>query len=115
MSVDSLTSRLGGIEITTPIDAFFATFPSFDYDPHRSAAAEFQRLRRHQQWREPSEYEDARRRFHTAFEAEFNSTFGGSIADWRRLCDVVGITPVPESLTKAKKVCYYVMCVFRGW
>jgi hypothetical protein len=28
---------------------------------------------------------------------------------------VVGITPVPESLTKAKKVCYYVMCVFRGW
>ncbi|KAF8244306.1 hypothetical protein K440DRAFT_663562 [Wilcoxina mikolae CBS 423.85] len=102
-SVDSITSRLGGIKITTPIDSFFASYPSFPYDPLRPAAAEFQRLRKHQKWAGNSkEANDARQRFHVAFEAEFNSTFG-EVTDWRRLCDVLGVVPVPDSLTKAKK------------
>ncbi|KAI0033361.1 hypothetical protein K488DRAFT_47848 [Vararia minispora EC-137] len=89
----------------TPLDAFFATYPSFAYDPSASATAEFARTCAQFRWGEKRR-KKAHRAFSTAMVAQFAATFGtdvGSLRSWQALCEAIDIEEVPDTLTKCKK------------
>jgi len=105
--VDALAAEITSLSLSqTPghLAAFFARvarFPDFTYNPAANAADEYQRL--------CDSYPDLRKRrgeFHTAFAADFNARFGeGEQWDWKLLCALLEIDPMPPSKNQAKKVC----------
>jgi len=97
-SVDDLAVGLAELTLS-PLPLYFSQFPGFTYNPSVNAATEFQRLKR-------SHGKDANRNdFNRAFEAEFNTRFGrDEVWDYTRLCERLGIDPIPSSKTQARKV-----------
>lgn len=90
------------------MDAFFATYPSFTHEPEASYFTEFNRLLEHYGWSEKAHARrKALKRFRTALTVEFNTRFGTDHKDleaWQNLCVVLGLEPVPESITQCRKV-----------
>lgn len=93
----------------TQINAFFARYPAFPYDPTSPVMTEFNRLRTFSNWATGSRLEQrARRGLQDAMILQFNDFFGTDVNDirsWHNLCQVLDIVPVPEGLTACKKVC----------
>lgn len=78
-----------------PIERFFASYPDFQYDPSKSSAQEFQRLRMFYGGRRgDSESSEAWSGFRLALVKEFNRLFGTDPQDllaWQTLCTFIGI------------------------
>ncbi|KAF8879697.1 hypothetical protein BD779DRAFT_1122640 [Infundibulicybe gibba] len=83
------------------LDEFFAQYPDFPYNSGESATTEYRRMRRHFRWGNSEEGDIAKQKFQDALTREFNSLYGQDIGDinsWRRLCHVIDIQPIPETL-----------------
>ncbi|KAG2121769.1 hypothetical protein DEU56DRAFT_746514, partial [Suillus clintonianus] len=89
------------------LDDFFASYPEFEYDPSASASLEFYRMCDQFNWdREDEEKEKASSDFKDALVQQFNHIYGTDADDltsWRTLCQVVRISPIPESLMSCRE------------
>ncbi|KAG1867058.1 hypothetical protein C8R48DRAFT_833139 [Suillus tomentosus] len=86
----------------TPLDDFFATHPTFDYDSSASASSEFYRMCGQFCWdRDDKEREKAHNDFKNALVRQFNEIYGTDVNDltsWHNLCQIVRISPIPDTL-----------------
>lgn len=91
-----------------PLANFFARYTYFNYDPTKSATAEFNRLCGSNDWKRHSdERKEAKMGFQDALTMQFNFNFGTDVNDltnWQALCARLQMDPVPESLNKCRKV-----------
>lgn len=92
----------------TQINAFFARYSTFPYDPTTPVMTEFNRLCKFSNWVAGSRPEQkARGNLRDAMILQFNDFFGTDVNDiqsWHNLCQVLDIVPVPEGLDACKKV-----------
>ncbi|KAH7909591.1 hypothetical protein BJ138DRAFT_1010527, partial [Hygrophoropsis aurantiaca] len=86
---------------------FFAQYSNFSYNPSESASREFYRLCNFNNWdREDTERADAHEAFKTALVIQFNHIYGTdehSLSAWRDLCEVIGVSPIPDGLAACRK------------
>ncbi|KAG9225025.1 hypothetical protein CCMSSC00406_0001824 [Pleurotus cornucopiae] len=86
--------------------AFFANYPEFQYNPAKSAILEFYRLCDLNHWdRDDPERERAHKAFKDVLVKEFNDIYGTDEKDinsWHKICTVVNIDPLPDTLRKAR-------------
>lgn len=79
----------------SPIERFFGSYANFEYNPSRSSAEEFQRLRRSYGWRRGDpDGSGAWLDFRLALVKEFNRLFGTDPHDllaWQTLCMFIGV------------------------
>ncbi|KAI0751373.1 hypothetical protein C8Q80DRAFT_1097870 [Daedaleopsis nitida] len=90
------------------INDYFARYPRFNHDPAAPFLSEFRRLARQLGWEQDSRrLADERRALQNAMVLQFNAMYGRSASDlgaWQSLCRAIGISPVPESITKCRKI-----------
>ncbi|KAG8723759.1 hypothetical protein FRC09_001845 [Ceratobasidium sp. 395] len=87
--------------------AFFAQFKDFSYDPFKSVAGEFKRLKRTRQWEKGINRREALGNYKLALVLQFNDTYGtdqNDLASWQNLCRALGIEDIPDSLSACKKI-----------
>ncbi|KAF7424603.1 hypothetical protein PC9H_009911 [Pleurotus ostreatus] len=97
-------------EVRNPTGAnfstFFANYAGFRYNPGNSAILEFYRLCDFNHWdRDDPERERAHKAFKDALVKEFNDIYGTDEKDinsWHKICTVVNIDPLPDTLRKAR-------------
>ncbi|KAH9035570.1 hypothetical protein EDB85DRAFT_1944072 [Lactarius pseudohatsudake] len=92
--------------VETPLESFFSQFSNFQPKPSNSPVVEFDRLCKTYQWeRNDPEREAAREEFHFAMKKEFDNLYGSDekdIENWHKLCYVLRIDPVPNTLWKCR-------------
>jgi hypothetical protein len=91
----------------TPLDRFFLSYPSFEYDRSLSPAESFARLQRHQRWRRgSSEGKTAWGEYQRALKEEFQLWYGAEndLGAWHALCRAIGINPLPATCEGCEKV-----------
>lgn len=85
----------------TPLDKFFLSFPSFDYDPSLPPAKSYSLLRRRVAWPKGSKEGDlAWKKYREALVDEVRIWFGSEsdLAAWHTLCRAIGIQQPPETI-----------------
>ncbi|EGN97585.1 hypothetical protein SERLA73DRAFT_57238 [Serpula lacrymans var. lacrymans S7.3] len=91
----------------TPLDAFFAEYPAFAYNPASPARAEFSRMCRLLGFQKPSRLWDiAYARFRDALTEQFNHIYGTDVNDyasWKMLAEVLRISPLPDTIPGCRK------------
>ncbi|TEB19285.1 hypothetical protein FA13DRAFT_1744575 [Coprinellus micaceus] len=97
-------------ESTNPMAAFFALYPSFNYNPRTHPAAEFRRLCRYMDWEmDDNEQKSAWFEFQNAVARLFNGVYGTdatSLQAWQHLCRRVRIDPPPDVLEEAREAVF---------
>jgi hypothetical protein len=91
----------------TPLDAFFRSFPTFDYDPTFPPATSYANLRQHKRWRRGDiESDDAWNRYQEALERELHMWYGteNDLTAWHALCRAIGVKPLPKTCEKCEVV-----------
>jgi hypothetical protein len=91
----------------TPLDAFFRSFPTFDYDPLLPPATSYACLRGNQAWqRGDAASNDAWNRYQEALEAELQMWSGAEddLTAWHVLCRAIGVDPLPETCARCEEV-----------
>lgn len=91
----------------TPLDAFFRTFPAFDYDPSLPPATSYANLQKHQGWRRGNAAShDAWDRYQDALKDELRLWYGAEndLTAWHALCRAIGINPLPEACEQCERV-----------
>ncbi|KAF8626945.1 hypothetical protein AX15_004623 [Amanita polypyramis BW_CC] len=95
-------------DATRHIADFFSQYPEFDYSPTAPVCAEFTRLVKHYRWSKRSRHKkEAWSQFCVALEQQFTSYYGSDVHDinvWQALCVEVGVDPVPDTISKCKRV-----------
>lgn len=107
----------------TPIDKFFAKYPSFRYDHNLSPSVSYAKLVKFYGWdRNDPEARTARRKYQDALEDEVRLWFGSTsdLASWHALCRAVGIEPMPLSCKAGREVCacfiiFSIMQIVSSW
>ncbi|KAG2102837.1 uncharacterized protein F5147DRAFT_706977 [Suillus discolor] len=93
--------------IQTPLDDFFATYPAFDYNSSASASSEFHRMCGHFCWnKKDKEKKKAHRDFKDALVQQLNEIYGtdvNNLSSWRNLCQIVHISPIPDTLESCRE------------
>ncbi|KAF8260803.1 hypothetical protein EI94DRAFT_1747549 [Lactarius quietus] len=94
--------------VTTPLEAFFSQYPKFQYQPLNSPVVEFDRLCELHKWKKNDrKRRGTREEFQNALTEEFNDLYGSDendIKNWYKLCHVLRITPLPDTLPKCRAV-----------
>jgi hypothetical protein len=94
--------------VGTPLKDFFSQYSNFQFQPSNSPVAEFRRLCDTYEWKRDSpEKKIAHTEFSIAMKKEFSNLYGSDekdIRNWHRLCYVLRIDPVPETLQKCRTV-----------
>ncbi|KAI5801157.1 hypothetical protein EDC01DRAFT_612641 [Geopyxis carbonaria] len=89
------------------MDAFFATYTGFTPTPGTSFHESFAALAAHRGWSPTGNaHARAHRKFREALVVEFNNRFGTddrSLANWQNMCALLGVHPVPTSITQCRK------------
>jgi ribosomal protein S26 len=91
----------------TPLDIFFLSFRTFQYDPSHSPAKSYARLREHQGWqRGDTASNNAWNRYQDAMESELRMWYGeeNSLAAWHALCRAIGVEPLPKTCEQCEEV-----------
>lgn len=91
----------------TPLDVFFRSFLTFDYDPSLPPATSFADLRRHQRWRHGgAASQDAWDRYQDALEGELRKWYGAEndTTAWHALCRAIGTEPLPQTCEECENV-----------
>lgn len=91
----------------TPLDVFFRTFLTFDYDPSLPPATSYSNLQKHQGWRRGNTASrDAWERYQDALQDELRLWFGAEndLIAWHALCRAIGIDPLPETCEQCERV-----------
>ena len=108
MAISTQTSKQRPIKKDPPLKIFFSQYSKFQYQPRNSPIAEFNRLCEEYGWEHNSaEKKYARSEFNIAIIKEFNSLYGSDekdINNWYKLCHVLRIDPVPNTLKKCRTV-----------
>nr|GAT53739.1 predicted protein [Mycena chlorophos] len=90
----------------THLTQFFASYPSFPYDPTQSASPQFTQLTQSSSYRFSAlEKAAARRAYSKAMCLTFNDLYGedaDSLENWWKLCRAVRIDPAPGSVEGCK-------------
>jgi len=94
-----------------PINAFFAEYPEYPYNPHYSYLKQFGLMRKHFGWGiDSQEHLQAREELHKAMIAAFNRDFGvdkdDKLATWKKLVEAIG-TPtgeIPETIEECQNL-----------
>jgi hypothetical protein len=104
----SVPQPLGTQSTQTPLEGFFSKCPKFRLQPLNSPVYEFDRLCKLYGWEKGGpEREFARIAFHIAMKKEFDGLYGldeHDIKNWHKLCRVLRITPVPDTLRECRAV-----------
>ena len=96
-----------------PLAAFFALYHPFKYNPAASSPHEYRRLCAFFGWptlkqqERHAERDEAWERFRMAMVEAFNKTFGtdeNDIEAWGRMCVLVGMEPIPDTLGARREV-----------
>lgn len=89
------------------VDEYFQGHRSYSYTPSAdiSVLKEFKRLAIDQKWDEKRR-EKEKKAFYVAVDAEFTARVGkgNSLIEWQRLAKVIGIDPLPQTITQCRKV-----------
>jgi hypothetical protein len=91
----------------TPLDAFFRSFPTFEYDPSQPPATSYAHLRAHKGWqRGEAASADAWDRYQDALEGELRLWYGeeDDLAAWHALCHAIGVEPPPQTCDQCEQV-----------
>ena len=108
MVISTQTSKQRSNKKNQPLKIFFSKYSKFHYQPRNSPTTEFNRLCEEYRWEKRSaERKDAREEFNIAIKMEFNSLYGSDendINNWYKLCHVLRIDPVPNTLKKCHEV-----------
>ncbi|KAI1126972.1 hypothetical protein F5Y10DRAFT_243620 [Nemania abortiva] len=91
----------------TPLDLFFLSFRTFEYDPSQPPATSFAHLQRHEGWqRDDPKSSDAWDRYQDALESELRLWYGeeDSLTAWHALCRAIGVEPLPQTCKQCEKV-----------
>jgi uncharacterized protein YlaI len=91
----------------TPLDLFFSSFPTFNYDPSLPPATSYAYLREHEGWqRGDLASNDAWGRYQDALEGELRMWYGAEndLTAWHALCRAVGIEPLPPTCEQCVEV-----------
>lgn len=94
----------------TPLDVFFQSFSTFDYDPSLPPATSYAKLRRHEGWQSgDTASEDAWNRYQHALESELHMWYGAEddITAWHALCRAIGIEPLPRTCKQCEDVRFH--------
>ncbi|QRV85704.1 hypothetical protein RhiJN_13722 [Ceratobasidium sp. AG-Ba] len=86
--------------------AFFAQFEGFEYDPAKSVASEFKRLKGTSRWKKGIDRPQTLKNYKLALVLQFNDTYGtdqNDLGSWQNLCRAVGIENAPDTLSACKK------------
>jgi len=100
-------SRIHQRDPETPLDIFFRSFPTFDYDPSLSPATSYANLREHEGWRRgDTASDDAWNRYQDALESELRMWYGAEndLAAWHALCRAIGVEPLPQTCEQCEEV-----------
>jgi hypothetical protein len=99
-----------------PLEIFFSQYPEFRYRPENSSVSEFHRLCRQYRWeKDGPEREVARYEFNLAMKMEFDSLYGSDekdINNWHKLCYILSIDPVPDTLRECRAVSFMLSRAF---
>lgn len=100
-------SELQDSDELTPIDLFFASYPSFRYDRTLPPSESLKRLQRQQGWERGSdEGKEAWNQYQNALKEEFQLWYHSEddLAAWHALCRAIRIRPLPATCQACKKV-----------
>jgi uncharacterized protein YlaI len=100
-------SRIHQQDTETPLDVFFRSFLTFDYDPSLPPATSYANLRGHKGWRRGSAAsDDAWNRYQDALQSELNMWYGAEndLTAWHALCRAIGVEPLPETCGQCEEV-----------
>jgi hypothetical protein len=93
-----------------PLEIFFSQYPEFQYQSGNSSVTEFRRLCEEYGWeKEDPKKKAARYEFNLAMKKEFDSLYGSDekdINNWHKLCHVLSIDPVPDTLKECRAVSF---------
>ncbi|KAK6537407.1 hypothetical protein TWF694_011594 [Orbilia ellipsospora] len=98
----------GGVSLFKPgaVDAYFGRHAGFTYEPSPeiSLLNGFKRLAIDQKWSD-AKRKIERKKFHEAVDSEFTTRVGKGfdLSDWQRLAKVIGIVPLPGTVTQCRK------------
>ncbi|KAB8297279.1 hypothetical protein EYC80_002638 [Monilinia laxa] len=91
----------------TPLDIFFRSFPTFNYDASLPPATSYANLQRHEGWPHKSaQSKDAWNRYQEALQNELHLWFGAEndLTAWHALCRAIGIDELPKTCEQCKEV-----------
>ncbi|KAF2460790.1 hypothetical protein BDY21DRAFT_376649 [Lineolata rhizophorae] len=90
----------------TPLDIFFRSFPTFDYNPSLPPTTSYANLRRHKGWRRSNAAsKDAWNRYQDALESELRMWYGAEndLTAWHALCRAIGVEPLPQTCAQCQE------------
>ena len=96
--------------VKMPLERFFSQYSKFKYRPTISPVIEFRRLCEEYGWEKSgrkSLSEAARHEFGLAMKKEFDTLYGADekdINNWYKLCHVLRIDPIPDTLKNCRAV-----------
>ncbi|TEY35471.1 hypothetical protein BOTCAL_0590g00030 [Botryotinia calthae] len=99
-------SQIHQNNIKTPLDIFFCSFPTFNYDRSLPPATSYDSLQRHKRWQRNSPAsDDAWTRYQSALESELYMWYGAEddLTAWHALCRAVGIEPLPNTCERCEE------------
>jgi hypothetical protein len=91
----------------TPLDKFFRSFKTFEYDPSQPPATSYADLQSHMRWRrEDPASSEAWELYQAALEGELRLWYGeeDDLAAWHALCHAIGVEPPPSTREKCEQV-----------
>ncbi|KAF8988974.1 hypothetical protein BDQ17DRAFT_1257362 [Cyathus striatus] len=97
----------------TPLDIFFTQYElegKYRYNKNTPITKEFRKLRKAYHWK-GRVLSRKRQQYREAIVDQFNSAYGTDVHDlnaWRHICQIIGISPVPETITDCKKAVKHV-------
>ncbi|CAG8972327.1 hypothetical protein HYALB_00001730 [Hymenoscyphus albidus] len=90
----------------TPLDVFFHSFPTFDYNPSLPPATSYANLRRHKGlYRGSDASTDAWNRYQDALQSELHMWYGAEndLTAWHALCRAIGVEPLPTTCDQCEE------------
>jgi hypothetical protein len=93
-------SRIHQQDPETPLDFFFRSFPTFDYDLSLPPVTSYANLWEQERWRRGSAVsDDAWNRYQDALESELHIWYGAGndLTAWHALCRAIGVEPLPKT------------------
>ncbi|WPG98890.1 Hypothetical protein R9X50_00169000 [Acrodontium crateriforme] len=90
----------------TPLNSFFCSFPTFDYDPSLAPSISYKRLQQHMCWqRGDDESDEAWNDYQDALKNELQKWYGSEddLTAWHALCSAIGIDPLPVTCELCEK------------
>ena len=94
------------------MDAFFAEYSDYSFDPMRPIVEQFKRMARELHFGE-IKTKEAREDLRGAMVLDFNDVFGvdeNDLESWQRLCRLLQVSPIPDNIDECHAVCSFPYC-----